>query len=426
MNIKLIALMTAMSMSAVVAQDYDDEEEYDESLPTVQESAPAARESSSQPATSSTPAATDAPMAQAQGFNVLHGNAYNLVGSEAGASTVGSNMHSPYKMFGSNLLYVEPSGERATLALTKGGLTYMLGMDNTASLENITAGLPVYDEADLSDLGIITAGVAFGGMGIAVDFGFDKTWASAEVDGDEADESTTAAGDIINVKFGMNLGAFDLTANAYWLTFRDEEDSEDDVSEEDNDYWDLGLNVAISNAPSAKNFFWSAGINVLRQASETITKTGVTKTEVTHNDAFFALQPYMNFAMPVMSSDVAQVFVGTNTRIPLVFFDETDSERSAFGLITTPNILAEVSLGESWIVFGGASYDWQVISYASEEIKAAKTEGSAIAMTTEAPMANAGIRFQHKNLILEASVADNLGSSAWSGLVGNFGALLTF
>lgn len=419
MNIKLIALMTAMTMSAAVAQDYDYEEEEEEAAPAAQasseESAPAAKQ----------PAAQDAPAAQVNAaFNVLHGNAYNMVGNEAGASTIGGNMLSPYKMYGSNLLYVEPSGEKATLALTKGGITYLAAFDNMGSVENITAGLAQYD--DLENLGLITVGMAFGNMGIAIDFALDKTWEDQEVDDAENSVSTTGAGDVINLKFGMNLGAFDLTANAYWLTFDEEVDTETDAAEEDNDFWDLGLNVAISNGPSAKTMFWSAGLNILRQASETITEAGNTKTEVTHDNTFFAIQPFANIAFPVLSSDMAQIFVGTNTRLPIIFFDETASDRSFFGLYTTPNVLAEVTLNENFMIYGGANYDWKVLGYYSEETKASKTDASEISMRTNAPMANAGMRFQYKNLILEASIADQLGSAAWDGLVGNFGMLLTF
>lgn len=419
MNFKLIALTTAMTMSAAVAQDYEDDEYEEDSAPAAQ-SAPAQE---SAPAAQAT--AQDAPVAAPNGvFNVLHGNAYNMVGNEAGAATIGGNMLSPYKMYGSNLLYVEPSGENATLALTKGGITYLAAFDNTASLGNITKGLP--QTGDLENLGIITVGMAFGGMGFALDFGLDKTWESVEVGDNEESTSTTAAGDVINLKFGMSLGAFDLTANAYWLTFNEEVDTETDAAETDNDYWDLGLNVNISNGPSAKTFFWSVGLNVLRQASETITEAGNTKTEVTHDDAFFEIQPYANIAFPVLSSDMAQVFIGTNTRIPFIFFDETGSDRSYFGLYTTPNVLAEITLNENWILYGGANYDWKVLGHYGEEVKASKTDASQWSMKTNAPMANAGLRFQYKNLILEASIADQLSSAAWAGLVGNFGMLLTF
>lgn len=421
MNFKLIALTTAMTMSAAIAQDYEDDE-YEE------DSAPAAQ---SAPAQSSAPAAQtaqDAPAAQTNGvFSVLHGDAYNMVGNEAGAATIGGNMLSPYKMYGSNLLYVEPSGETATLALTKGGITYFAAFDGIAAgIDGITKGLPQYDAANLRNLGLITVGMAFGGMGFAVDFALDKTWEDVEIGNDEESSSTTGAGDVINLKFGMSLGAFDLTANAYWLTFGDEVDTETDAREEDNDLWDLGLNVAISNGPSAKSFFWSVGLNVLRQSHERIVEVGNTKTETTEDDTFFEIQPYANFAFPVLSSDMAQVFIGTNTRLPIIFFDETASDRSFFGLFTTPNVLAEITLGENWILYGGANYDWRILGYYSEEVKASKTDASEISMRTNAPMANAGLRFQYKNLVLEASIADQLGTAAWAGLIGNFGMLLTF
>jgi len=422
MNFKLIALTTAMTMSAAIAQDYEDDE-YEEESATAAQSAPAQESAPAQAAT-----AQDAPAAQPNGvFSVLHGDAYNMVGNEAGAATIGGNMLSPYKMYGSNLLYVEPSGETATLALTKGGITYLAAFDGIAAgIVDITKGLPQYDEANLRNLGLVTVGMAFSGMGFAVDFALDKTWEDTEAGDNETSVSTTGAGDVINLKFGMNLGAFDLTANAYWLTFQDEVDTETDAQETDNDYWDLGLNVNISNGPSAKTFFWSVGVNVLRQASERIVEAGNTTTETTNDDSFFEVQPYANIAFPVLSSDMAQVFIGTNTRLPLIFFDETASDRSFFGLYTTPNVLAEITLNENWILYGGANYDWKVLGYYSSETKASKTDVSEFSMRTNAPMANAGVRFQYKNLVLEASIADQLNSAAWAGLVGNFGMLLTF
>lgn len=409
MNFKLIALMTAMSMSAAIAQDYEEDEE-EEEAPAAQAEAPAAAEPKDDPAPKAEePAAQDAPVAESNGvFDVLHGNAYNMVASEAGASTIAGDMNAVFKMYGRNLLYVEPSGENASLALTKGGLTYLLAFDNQF------------------DMGLVTAGVAFKGMGFAIDFALGKTWESDEVADNETDISTTELGDIINLKFGMNLGAFDLTANAYWLTFAEEVDTETNANEEDNDYWDLGLNVAISNAPSAKGFFWSAGINILRQASETITKAGATTTETTHDDAFFLIRPFFNFAMPVLGTEKAQVYLGTNTRIPLYFYDETASDRSEFAIYTSPNILAEVSLNENIIVYGGATYDWKVFGYEGEEIKAVKTDKSTMSMRTYSTSANAGIRFKYENLVLEASIADALGDASWSGLIGNFGAFLMF
>ncbi|MCQ2106787.1 MAG: hypothetical protein MJZ26_13470 [Fibrobacter sp.] len=417
--IKTISLASALAFSAAAAQDDEEEESSVEETTeeTVAEApaAPAVEEDEAPAQETKEVAEEAAPAPAANGlFNVLHGNAYNMVGSEAGASTIGGNMASPYKMYGSNLLYVEPSGENGTLAVTKGGMTYLLGFNNQY------------------DMGMVTAGVAFKGVGLALDLALDKTWESTEAGDDEEDVSTTAAGDIINLKFGMLLGAFDLTANAYWLTFNDEVDTETDNAEEDNDYWDIGVNVAISNGPSAKNMFWSVGLNFLRQSSTTETTVGNTSTEVTHNDAYTMIQPFFNFALPVLSSENAQVFLGTNTRLPIYLYDEikdgdAKDNVTTFGLYTAPNILGELSVSENWILFAGATYNWKLIGYRSEEIKGnATVDNSEITMKTYRTSANAGARFQYKNLILEASVADNLGSAAWSGMIANLGAFITF
>lgn len=421
--IKTISLASALAFSAAAAQDDDEEESSVEE--TTEETVAEAPEAPAAPAVSdgfddekkseeTVSEAPAAPMVAASGLNVLHGNAYNTVGSEAGASTIGGNMASPYKMYGSNLLYVEPSGENGTLAVTKGGMTYLLGFNNQY------------------DMGMVTAGVALKGVGLALDLALDKTWESTEVGDNEEDVSTTAAGDIINLKFGMLLGAMDLTANVYWLTFDEEVDTETDNAEEDNDFWDIGVNVAISNGPSAKNMFWSVGLNFLRQSSTTETTVGNTSTEVTHNNAYTMIRPFFNFAVPVLSSANAQVFLGTNTRLPIYLYDEikdgdTKDNVTSFSLFTTPNILGEITLSENWILFGGATYDWKLFGYRGEEIKgAATTDKSQITMRTYRTAANAGARFQYKNLILEASIADNLGSAAWSGMIANLGAFITF
>jgi hypothetical protein len=47
-------------------------------------------------------------------------------------------------------------------------------------------------------------------------------------------------------------------------------------------------------------------------------------------------------------------------------------------------------------------------------------------MHTYATQANAGVRFQYSHLIVEASIANDLGSDAWAGLVGNLGVFFTF
>lgn len=419
MNIKIISLAAAMAVSAAVAQDYD--EEYGNSTEAVEEveeteeveeveEAPAPKPKKEQKVAkeeAKEEAEPAAPMAEAKGLNVLHGSAYNPFGNEAGASTVRGNMNAPYKMAGTSLIYVEPSDEYAALSIAKGSMTYLLAFDNSANY------------------GKLTAGIATKSFGVALDVALAKSWIS---DNDE-DVSVVGAGDLFGAKFAAPLGSIDITANAYWLTYANEASTDNN----ENDKWDIGLNATLSNAPSAKDFFWSAGLDFVRHENSNKVKTPVGNVESTNNDANISIQPRLNIALPVLGNEDARVYVGLNSRIPVIFFDEIENKNSsdsysAFGLFTSPNLLAEMSLTENWIIFGGAAFEWEVFSYASDELKNGETkdEGSVISMTTKSTNANAGARFQYKSLSVEASVASNLYTNAWSGLIGQFSAMLNF
>ena len=266
-------------------------------------------------------------------------------------------------------------------------------------------------------MGLLTAGIATPAFGVAVDVAIDKAWQSEEEKGpnnkETEDRSTTEAGDYINVKFGAPLGAFDIVANVYWLTFRQEVDVETDdngaKTENDPDFWDIGASLTLSNGPSAKNLAWAVGLDFLRQKSDSRVKVANTTTETTNNDAFIFIQPRFNFALPVFTAENAQVFLGLNTRLPIFIFDEIENGNQTtntydFGLFSTPNVLAEMSLNEHWILFGGAAFTWKVIDYKTECVEA-------------------GPASDDTSII---SVADQLGSAAWSGLVGNLGIFLMF
>ena len=114
--------------------------------------------------------------------------------------------------------------------------------------------------------------------------------------------------------------------------------------------------------------------------------------------------------------------------------DDIKDNYKILGLYTSPNIFAEMNVSESWIIFGGATFNWEVFSYANDEYvvnydtpKAkVTTDITVMSMRTNATIATAGARFQHKNLSVEASVAENLNTDAWSGLIGNFSGTLSF
>ena len=452
MNIKLISVISALAVSAAVAQDYDDEyEESNSSTESAQEEAPAAPAPEPAPAAeeSTTSSSFEAPAASenvptpvATGtFNVLHGNAYNMVGNQFGASTIDGDMEAVYKMSGRKLFYVEPSGEEGVLALGSGAMTYLLAFDNNTTHKTNVTPAGVNHRGDYVNMGLLTVGIATPAFGVAADIAIDKAWESEEEkdpnNKETADRSTTEAGDYINVKFGAPLGAFDITANVYWLTFRQEVDVETDdngaKTENDPDFWDIGASLTLSNGPSAKNFAWAVGLDFLRQKSDSRVKVANTTTETTNNDAFIFIQPRFNFALPVFTAENAQVFLGLNSRLPIFIFDEIENGNQKtntydFGLFSTPNVLAEMSLNEHWILFGGAAFTWKVIDYKTECVEAgpASDDTSIISMRTNTTNANAGLRFSYDHLVIEASIADNLGSSSWGGLIGNLGIFFMF
>ena len=435
MNIKLISVAAALAFSAAVAQDYEDD--YEEAPAAAaaesEQEAPAAPAAPApQPAPAAqdifapkTEEAPDAPATNA-GLAGMHGRAYNAVGNQFASATIGDDMNSLYSMAGRNLIYAEPTNEYGVLALTK-GMTYLLGFDNTRSL------------------GLFTAGIATPVFGIAVDFAFDKEWNSTETKSPLTkttnDTTTTKVGDVINLKFGVNLGALDLTANAYWLTYNEERDSENETetvkTEVDNDFWDIGANVAISNGPSAQSLAWSIGVKFLRQKSWNKTTTAGQSVETTNPDAFMRIEPTFNLGASVLSNDFAQVMIGLNSRLPVIIYDEIEDatkepvikdNHNSIGFYTAPNIFGEMAINENWMVYAGATYEWKVFNreaYSTEQGPSTRDQ-SIITTRTNQTNATAGVRFMYKSLILEASIADNLDSQSWSGLIGNFGAFLVF
>ena len=438
MNIKLLTLATAVAVSAAVAQDYDEYEESttEASSEAVQEESepePAPVATAPQVAPQTTPVFQEpAPVEQpaaapAQGLNVLHGNAYNMVGNEAAASTIGGDMNAIYKMNGRKLIYVEPSDQYGALALGSGSMTYLLAFDNS------------------NGLGMLTAGLAMKSFGVAVDVALDKRWESREQETANTkstkDASTTNAGDIFALRIGALLGNLDLTARLYWLTYQTETDTETDDNgakvDHDEDYWTLGADLALSNGPSAKGLAWSVGVNFFRHTDWEKDSQGNQSREVTGEDAYIQFQPFFNLGTPVFQTASANVFLGLNTFAPIRLYDEIENgagentetnNRNSISLYTSPNILGEMAINENWIVFAGATYLWNVFSRSATTIEQGKNtdETSIITMRTNSTMANGGLRFQYNNLIVEASIADDLGSQSWSGLVGNLGVFLTF
>lgn len=434
MNIKLVSVVAALAVSAAVAQDYDDDDEMDSSEETTQTTSseepaeePAREEASAPaaPAIEETSSATtekaeeaapaSAPMVEAKGLNVLHGNAYNMVGNQAAASTIGGDMFYLYNMAGRTLIYVDASSESGVLSVTKGSTTFLAAFENTVAT------------------GILTAGIANKGFGAALHLSLDKTWDSDETGQNKNDVSTTGIGDDIGATFSMPLGELDFAARADWYTYANDVD-EDNGTETDRSRWELHLAAEISNSPSGKDMFWAGGLSLNRHANS----TEVGSNERIGNDARTTITPHFNLGFPLVGAEDARLYAGLNTSVPIVLYDEIEDKGnqlkdsySNFGLVTKPNIFGEYAVNENWIVFGGATFSWNVFGYAGETIENTGAGGgsrdlSSITMKTNQTYASGGARFQYNRLVLEASIADNLGTAAWSGLIGNFGAFINF
>lgn len=438
MNIKLIALTSIVAASMAFAQ-YDDDEYEEETTTSQEESSEPAREEASEPAEEA-PAPAPAPAvaeessssfteetqeasanAPATGLSVLHGSAYNRGDNQAAASTYRGNMASPYLMAGTNAVYVEPTTNYGAAAFTNGSMTYLVAFDNSLNL------------------GMLTAGIATKTFGVTLNLALGKIWVSEETSDDdgkvETDASLTKPGDVIGATFAAPFGGIDLTVDAFWRTHSNDVDVEESPLETNSSMWDLGANVTLSNTPSNGPFYWGAGAQIVRHESSTETEGVGASVEVVNNDAYFALQPFFNFGMAVASKEDMRIFLGLNTRVPIIFYDEIENKNantkdsySDFGIYTTPNLLGELQLSENWIVYGGAAFEWQVMDYAGEEFSSedGKDEISFLSMQTNATMAFAGARFQYKRLVLEASIADQLNTNAWSGLIGNFSGMINF
>ena len=353
----------------------------------------------------SEPAAPEA-AASADRFNVLHGNSYNAVGNEAAAATVGGNMAIPVDMFGSKLVYVEPTLQTGVVAFGTASTTFFLGFDNSA------------------ELGLLTAGFAKKSFGLSINAALGNTLISVD-DDDETETQNTQPGDDLGIKAGFILGGYKLSASVDWLTIREETDTETKNREYDEDFFDLAANVNFSNAPSGKNWFWSVGLDFLRHNLTTTNKPKKGKEETqTDKESNLTFTPYFNIGGKILGVDNARVLIGLNSRVPVIVYDDIKDERESaieVGLKTTPNILAELALTNNWIIHAGVAHTWTLFNYATvEEIEGKnKTQTSTSEFETNRTTVDTGVRFQYNNYALEANIAKNFYNDPLGGFNGD-------
>ena len=178
--------------------------------------------------------------------DILHGNAYNTVGNEAAASTIGGNVGFPHFMFGSKLAYFDPIEQQGVVAFGD-SWTYFLSFDNN----------------DDADLGLLTAGIAFQKFGASLDYSLGKAWRWTDhADGTDETERSSTAGSVVGANFSLNLGSFDILLSGHYATpygnhFLDQTDSEIE-----DDAWAAQGYLGVSY--SGDVYYWTLGVEGVR------------------------------------------------------------------------------------------------------------------------------------------------------------------
>ena len=357
--------------------------------------------------------------------DIIHGNAYNSVGNEAAASTIGGNVAFPHFMHGSKLVYFDVSAQQGVISFGN-DWTYFLAFDNKDSL------------------GLLTAGIAFGKFGVSIDYALGKSWKYTDhADKTSSTVKTTEVGSLVGANASMNLGAFDVLVSGHYATPDGNYIISDPNNETEQDAWAADGYVGLSYSGEA--YYWTFGVLGMRNTSKLKTTTSqikvidgknfmeTTKTTLSDTLSNIAVIPAFSIGSAVLSSKDANVYLGLNTMVPVVMYDEIDDlvdKHNDVALILTPNILGEVQLSKYFMAFGGASYDWLAAEYCNHEIN--KEEEKYIETSTGMTTVELGARFTYGPAAMELSFTKKFlenpfgAFSETDGITSSLGAFIYF
>ncbi|WP_407456874.1 hypothetical protein [Fibrobacter sp.] len=350
-------------------------------LTVAQEAAPAAETSAPAPA----PSPVQSPEAAVrQGppktpFTMLHGNAYNRVENEAAPDNVNYLLNKRLtKMAFNKFFYVEPSGEMGAFSLG----SFFGAMDISG------------------ELGRATAGYATPSFAVEARLGLGQI--KRDVKGAEIKE--TVEGDDWGLTLSKTLGGYVVTLAGDWTTYARETNVEPTKGPKtEQRYRDIDASLIVTDGPSASKHFWSAGIAFQRHEDELERGGSLIGDSLTSK---VSIVPVFNYGTPALRASYANVYMGVNAAVPTTIYDKLDmrdttsEKRIEASLFTTmltlsPNILGEVLLGESLMLFGEASYTWKAFRYLNKDAPGEKvTLKESLADKVEASM---GLRYQYKD-----------------------------
>lgn len=315
-------------------------------------------------------------------FTVIHGSAYNTVLNEAAGDNVDLLLDRRLtKFYGQKFFYIEPAGERGVVSLGN-----------------------FFGAMDISgDVGRATLGYTNGSFGAEIRAGVGKRY----FDNDNVEQKTTFNGNDLGLTLSKMLGGYVLTLGGDWVTIAEETDTDPKAPrapKTEERYRDITATLVLTNGPSARTHFWSAGVNFARHDNE----QEIAGTLQNDNpDSHIRVVPFFNYGTPALQSEHARLMLGLNTAVPVIIQDEyvvRDSENGAVGkknmthagLTLTPNVVGEVLLGESVMLFGEAAYQWEAVSYTKGENMEAG-DYKILESVADKVQATAGFRYQYKD-----------------------------
>ncbi|MCF0224602.1 MAG: hypothetical protein HUK20_10045 [Fibrobacter sp.] len=310
-------------------------------------------------------------------FDVLHGSAYNTVGNEAAADNIESLLARPDKFAGRQFFYVEPAQERGVFSVGS-----------------------IFGSLDVSgDLGRGTIGYANHGFGVSVFAALGQYY----FDSDDGTRYSTDAGDDMGLNASKVFGRYAAVLNAQWTTYKAEVGLDPAYGpSSDEKYRDLKISLSFTNAPGASGTNWTAGVKFLRH--ENLVEVGG-KTIDDDADSHIKISPYFNFGALGLKSEHARLYAGVNASVPIVIFDEyernvngmkVDQGHVEYGLELIPNLLGEVAINESMLIFGEANLCWMALAFGTGTDE---NGGDYTALRSQMAKSKAtvGFRYQHKD-----------------------------
>ena len=315
-------------------------------------------------------------------FTVVHGSAYNTVKNEAAGDNVDLLLARRLtKFYGQKFFYIEPAGERGVVSLG----SFFGAMDISG------------------DVGRATLGYTNGSFGAEIRAGLGKRY----FDNDNVEQKVSYNGNDFGLTLSQMLGGYVITLGGDWITVAEETDTDPKAPRApttEERYRDLTATLVLTDGPSARKHFWSAGVNFTRHVNE-MEVAGSLKNE--NPDSYISVVPFFNYGTPALQSEHARLMLGLNTAVPTIIQDEyivrdTASGASGkknmthVGLSLTPNVVGEVLLGESVMLFGEAAYQWEAVSYTKGENMEAG-DYKVLESVADKVQATVGFRYQYKD-----------------------------